>query len=89
MLLEGLDDTARLDRLARRILSRPWKPAESEILLASLAEMRAVYKDRADDAKQLITFGDSKPDDRLDARELAAWTMLVGEMLNLDEALNK
>ena len=33
--------------------------------------------------------GESKPDESLDATQLAAWTMLVNELLNLDEVLNK
>ena len=41
------------------------------------------------DAKKLIAFGESKADAALDAAELAAWTMLVNQLMNLDEVLNK
>jgi hypothetical protein len=37
----------------------------------------------------LIAFGESKPDAKLDASELAAWTMLANQLMNLDEVLNK
>jgi hypothetical protein len=33
--------------------------------------------------------GESKRDAGLNASELAAWTMLVNEVMNLDEVLNK
>jgi hypothetical protein len=33
--------------------------------------------------------GESKPDATLEPATLAAWTMMVNELLNLDEVLNK
>jgi len=51
--------------------------------------LRANYKSKPDEAKKLIAFGESKPDATLDPIELATWTMLVNELMNLDEALNK
>ena len=36
-----------------------------------------------------ISVGDSRPDASLDPGTLAAWTMLVNELMNLDEVLNK
>ena len=41
-----------------------------------------------DDAKQLIAIGDSKPR-AADPVQLASWTMLTNELLNLDEVLCK
>ena len=49
---------------------------------ASLSELRANYKEKPGDAKKLIAFGESKADPVLDAAELAAWTMLVNELMN-------
>ena len=43
------------------------------------------YAAHAEDAKKLIAVGESKPDAALDAGELAAWTMLANELMNLDE----
>ena len=43
------------------------------------------YKEHPDDAKKLVNFGDSKADASLDPTELAAWTMLCNELMNLDE----
>ena len=37
----------------------------------------------------LLGVGDAKADDRLPRPELAAWTMVCSQLLNLDEVLNK
>ena len=47
------------------------------------------YTAKPEEAKKLIAFGESKADATLDAGELAAWTMLVNQLMNLDEVLNK
>jgi hypothetical protein len=79
----------RIDFIAKRLLARSFKPEELRIVKASLRELLAHYKDAPADAKKLIAFGESKPDPKLDPAELAGWTMLVNQLLNLDEVLNK
>ena len=49
----------------------------------------AHYKEKPEEAKKLIAVGESKADPAVDAGTLAAWTMIVNELLNLDEVLNK
>jgi hypothetical protein len=83
------DDDSRIDFIAQRLIARPFKPQELKIVKDSLADLRANYKEKPEDAKKLIAFGESKADPALDAAELAAWTMLVNELFNLDEVLNK
>ncbi|VTT97524.1 hypothetical protein : Uncharacterized protein OS=Singulisphaera acidiphila (strain ATCC BAA-1392 / DSM 18658 / VKM B-2454 / MOB10) GN=Sinac_0947 PE=4 SV=1: PSCyt1: PSCyt2: Laminin_G_3: PSD1 [Gemmataceae bacterium] len=83
------DDDARINFVSARLLSRPFKPQELAIVKASLSDLRANYKAKPEEAKKLIAFGESKADPTLDPSELAAWTMLVNELLNLDEVLNK
>jgi hypothetical protein len=85
----GEKDEDRLDYVARRLLARPLRPAESAIVKSSLADLLAHYKDHPDDAKQLIATGESKADPALDPPMLAAWTMVANELMNLDEVLNK
>ncbi|HUQ72397.1 MAG TPA: DUF1553 domain-containing protein [Planctomycetaceae bacterium] len=85
----GENDAGRLDFIARRLLSRPFRDNERPIVTASLNDLRAYYQVHADDAGKLIAFGESKPDAALDASQLAAWTMLTNELMNLDEVLNK
>jgi hypothetical protein len=47
------------------------------------------YQSHADQAKQLLAVGESKPDASLAPPVLAGWTMLANELMNLDEVLNK
>ncbi|MBX9582298.1 MAG: DUF1553 domain-containing protein [Gemmataceae bacterium] len=83
------EDAGRLDFLGRRLLARPFRPAEVEVLTESLADLRSHYKAKPEDAKKLIAFGERKADPKLDPAELATWTMLANQLLNLDEVLNK
>jgi len=85
----GAEDPARIDFITKRLLARPLRPQEVAIVKGSLAELRDDYKARPAEAKKLIAFGESKADPALDASELAAWTMLVNQLMNLDEVLNK
>jgi hypothetical protein len=82
-------DDARLDLLARRLLARPFRPEEAQVVKASLGELLAHYKVNVADAKKLIAVGESKADPSLDVPTLAAWTMLANQLMNLDEVLNK
>ncbi len=59
------------------------------IIQQSLKDLRAAYADKADEARQVITVGDSKPSDKLPPEEFAAWTLLVNQLLNMDEVLCK
>ena len=40
-------------------------------------------------AHELVAVGEKKSDPSIPAPELAAWTMVASEMLNLDETVNK
>ncbi len=85
----GASDASKIDFIARRLLARPFRPAEVKVVQESLADLREHYKTRPEEARKLITVGESRPDASLDAGTLAAWTMLVNELMNLDEVLNK
>ncbi len=79
----------RLNTIGVRLLARPFRAAEMEILKSSLSDLMQYYRLHEAEAKELTQFGDSKPDATLDVASLAAWTMLVNEVMNLDEVLNK
>ncbi len=83
------DAKATLDFMARRVLSRPFRPAEVAVLQASLAALTSHYTQTPADASKLITVGDIKADPSLPPPQLAAWTMLASQLLNLDEVLSK
>jgi hypothetical protein len=83
------DDVARLNAAALRTLCRPLKPAETAILTDGLGKLRAHYVAKPDDAAALLGVGDAKSEEKIPRSELAAWTMVCSQLLNLDELLNK
>ena len=89
-LLEGGATTqSRTDWLARRLLLRPLRPAEQSIIARNIGDLETFYAANSKDAAELLKVGESKADPALPAPRLAAWTMLVNQLLNLDEVLNK
>jgi hypothetical protein len=86
--LGGGTDDERIDYIARRILARALAPEERTIVKKSLAELTDWYKSHAAEAGLLVAVGDSKPR-ATDVSQLAAWTMVTNELMNLDEALCK
>jgi hypothetical protein len=72
-----------------RVLCRPLKAKEQPILSASLADLRKHYTTSTTDTEALLKVGESKPNEKLPQSELAAWTMLCNQLMNLDEVLNK
>ncbi|MSU76558.1 MAG: DUF1553 domain-containing protein [Gemmataceae bacterium] len=85
----GKTDDERIDFIAKRLLARSFREVELKIVRGSLSDLAAHYQKRPDDARKLITVGESQPDATLNAPTLAAWTMLVNQLMNLDEVLNK
>jgi hypothetical protein len=83
------DTDKRLDFITDRVLARNFDPREREICKQSLREFTLNYEQQPDAAKKLIATGESKPDATLPPAELASWTMLASQIMNLDEALNK
>jgi hypothetical protein len=81
-------DEGRIDFLARRILARPFTADELAIVKTSLAALSTWYAAHPEDAGKLVSVGESKPK-TTDMAQLASWTMLVNELMNLDEALCK
>ena len=75
--------------MAERLLARSLRPEELAIVRGSLEKFEKHYAAQADDAKKLITVGESKAEPKLPVPQLAAWTMVANELMNLDEVLNK
>jgi hypothetical protein len=82
------DDRVRLDFVARRLLARPLAADEQALVLTTLADLATAYRGDPAAASQLVAVGESKPVSA-DVPTLAAWTMLVNELMNLDEVLCK
>ncbi|MEI6656541.1 MAG: DUF1553 domain-containing protein, partial [Verrucomicrobiota bacterium] len=89
VLKQKSTDAERFDWLYRLVLARPPKPAELPVLTADLTDFRTTYGKSADAARKLVTYGERAPDASLAVAELAAWTLVASQILNLDEALNR
>ena len=90
MLLEG-GRTAdeRLNFGYRTVLSRPPTAKELTIVKKALDQHLERYSADAEAAKQVVTFGDSRPPESLATAELAAYTLAANLLLNLDETVTR
>ena len=59
------------------------------VLENSLAQMQEHYTTDPTAAHALVDVGEKKHDGSIPEPELAAWTMVASEMLNLDEMVTK
>ena len=69
--------------------AREPKPSETALILETMQVHAEEMKANPEAAKELVAVGESKPDEKLDAVEVATWTMIANLILNLDEVLNK
>lgn len=81
----------RLDFLARTTLGRPIGAKERAVLLRGVETFRAKFggETAAQDVKALLAVGEAKADETLAPAEIAAWTIVASQFLNLDEFLTK
>jgi hypothetical protein len=79
----------RIDFIAKRLLARPLRPEELVVVRESAQTFSEHYTANVDEATKLITVGESKPDSSIPPAELATWTMVANQLMNLDELLNK
>jgi len=79
----------RLKVIGERILAREFRPEEIAVIQSSLQQLQSDYTSQPDEAVKLIKYGAAPADESIPPVELAAWTMLCNELMNLDEVLNK
>ena len=80
------------DRIAfafRLATARGPRAEESAVLKKIYEAQLAAYRANHDAAMKLLAVGESPRDEKLDAPELAAWTMVATTVLNLDETVTK
>jgi hypothetical protein len=82
-------DDDRIDFLVRRLLARPLRSGEQQVVRASLERLLAYYQSHAAESARLLAVGELKPISTHEPAVVAAWTMLANELMNLDEVLNK
>jgi mono/diheme cytochrome c family protein len=82
---------SRLEFLADVTLGRALIGREKTVLSRSLDTFQQTFaqSDALDDVTSLLAVGESKSDAALMQSELAAWTMVASQFLNLDEFLTK
>jgi len=89
VMLASRKDEDRLALAFRLATARAPKPAETRVLLDLYHAQLADYRTNPSAAAQLLGVGESPAHSKLDAAELAAWTMVSSAILNLDEVLTK
>jgi hypothetical protein len=85
----GAQPAKRIDLMSEILLSHDPPPQTETVLENSLAQMEKHYASDPKAAHQLVSVGEKKSNASIPAPELAAWTMVASEMLNLDETVNK
>ena len=83
------DFAERLGFMTVRLLSREFDSNERKVAEESYQEFLKHYEQDEEDAAQLLATGEHPLDESLPKTELAAWTMMANQLMNLDEALNK
>ena len=79
----------RIQDLSELMLSHDPTPQMAAVLERSLDQMEKHYTADPAAARDLIAEGEKPRDAHIPPPELAAWTMVVSEVMNLDETLNK
>ena len=90
VIREGGKQPEQRIRLMSEILLAHDPPAPMEkVLEGSVSQMKKHYAADPKTARDLVSVGEKKCDASIPAPELAAWTMVASEMLNLDEMVTK
>lgn len=75
--------------MGKELLARPFDEREVKVLSGSWHDFLSYYDANPSDAKKLLAVGESKADAKLNPAEFAAMTMIVNQVMNLDEVLVK
>jgi hypothetical protein len=85
----GAKPERRIQLMSEILLAHDPPPRMLAALTSSLDHMQKHYSADPKAAHALIGVGEKKRDASIPAPELAAWTMVASEMLNLDETVTK
>jgi hypothetical protein len=85
----GSDVDQRIEFAFRSVTARRPCPAELQSLRRLLTEYQGGFEQDPESAMKLISAGESPRNESLDAKELAAWTMITHLILNLNETVTK
>ena len=79
----------QLDYITLRLLSRTFQPAERAIAMRAYRDYLSYYASHPEDARKLLSVGESKPAEGSATVDSAALTMVANQIMNLDEVLNR
>ena len=85
----GATAEERIAYVYRIVLARSPRPQELAVLRNVFDQEWSGYRRNAEGALKLIRVGESARNEKLDASEHAAWTMVCSAILNLDETVTK
>lgn len=85
----GKNPSGRITYAFRLAVARKPTVAEIRVLNELLAQQLTNYRRDKVAAAALLKIGDSPYDSKIDASELAAWTLVASAILNLDETITK
>jgi hypothetical protein len=85
----GRTPQQRITYAFRRALCRQPTSQEIKILTEGLQKRLVKYKANPEAATQLVSIGESPRDPKMDVSELAAYTLTMSIILNLDETITK
>lgn len=85
----GLSDDERLVYAFRTVTARRPNANELASLSRLLDESRREWTSNPEAAQKLLAAGESPRNDRIEADELGAWTMITHLLMNLSEAVTK
>jgi hypothetical protein len=78
-----------INLMSKILLAHDPPPKMAAVLEKSLDQMRQHYRVDPAAAHQLVSVGEKQRNISIPESDLAAWTMVASEMLNLDETVNK
>ena len=83
------DFDARLDFITARLIGRTFDADERRIVAKTLDAALADFTARKEDAVKLLETGAAANPENTAAPELAAWTLVASQILNLDETITR
>lgn len=86
---QTLETERRASWLYRQILGRAPTREEETVLTAASERLRTHFRTRLKEVDQVLSVGESPRDGSLDAVEVATWTAIASEILNLDEFVTR
>jgi Protein of unknown function (DUF1553) len=81
------DFDRRLDWITERLVNRKFNAVEKAVVKKTMDAAAANYRAHPEDAKSLIATGEMPAPKDIDVSDLAAWSLVASQIMNLDETL--